>query len=275
MGENHEPNGGQIYTWSSEDLRFPLRESSFSFAVRGRGGAVSSPWRVKVNDGDVYIVTRDSVEDIKISLHESGRQHIRLRSEIYGRNPMVWEEPALESPVRASVKLLFPVWSLGIGPTKDLDQSKIQRLWNRNDFFVESEDNENFLISVCFVLTPPGVTVQLPSYPPMGTAAILSVGAKKELHMIVRREHRLNMREGIKARLDEMIRNRRFKLSDWQIGKQSCLFISGYDLDGRPYVTRIAVEMKPDRLLEPCRQKRMILPFQHPCTCTSLNSQPR
>ena len=238
MNENYKLNMRPIHCWTQPaDLQLPIRESPVTFAVR-INDYLSSPWKVKtVREGSVYIFPRDVAGNPKISLHESGRQHIRF--DLPGVNEKVWEEPPRKSPLLASVKVLFPPWSVGMGPSKEYDAQKVNRQWARNQIFIEGEENEDVLISVCFFLAPPGVTPQLPPYPPMAVIAVLLAGANKELYVVARREHRPNIREELEAKLNESI-----KPGASQIGHPRFFFGLLEGEDGRPYVTRVSAEMK-------------------------------
>lgn len=243
MNENYKLNTKQIYCWTQPaDLQLPVGESPFTFAVR-INNYLSSPWKVKtVRKGDVYIVPRDVAGNPKISLHESGQQHLKF--DIPGVDKKEWKEPPLESPLLASVKLLFPPWSVGMGPSKEYDAQKVNRQWAKNQIFIEGEENEDVLISVCFFLAPPGVSAQLPPYPPMEVIAVLPAGANKELYVVARRERRPNFREDLEAKLNEDV-----KPGAHQTGPPPFLFMWTVDEDGRPYVTRVSAEMKSQKLV--------------------------
>ena len=134
---------------------YPLiRSSPVRFAVRLSNGLAGSMWKVEARGkGDVYIIPRDIMEGTKISLHASGQQHIKVDRPPWDR--MTWNEPRQESPLPASVKLIFTVWSAGTGPTKDYDAKTLQRQWGQDLVFIEGDDDENSVITVCFFLTPP------------------------------------------------------------------------------------------------------------------------
>ena len=191
---------------------------------------------------DVYIFPRDLTGKPKISLHESGRQHVRFDNPGVGEK--VWEGSPRKSPLLASVKVLFPLWSVGMGPSKEYDAHKVNRQWAKNQIFIEGEENEDVLISICFFLAPPGVTAQLPPYPPMEVIAVLPAGANKELYVVARRERRPNFREDLEAKLNESI-----KPGASQIGHPRFFFGLLEDEDGRPYVTRVSAEMKSHKLV--------------------------
>ena len=246
MSEYLEPNKAQIRCFADGDLPLPIRSSPVRFAIRDKDGAVSSSWKVTVKrTGDVYIFPRDIMEGTKISLHASGQQHVVLNRP--NHNKMKWNEPPRESPVKASVKLLFTAWSVGTGPTRRFDAAKLEKVLTKNQIFVERDDCEDIVIAYCFLLTPPGVNLDMPPWPPMGEVAVLPVGEEKELHIVARREHRPNSREALEAMLNEDA-NSPAASKPRQIGHRSLQLIGGDDVDGRPFLAPVSVEMKPGGL---------------------------
>ncbi len=259
MSEYHGPNRGPIHVFASSDLSFPLRNSPVTFAVRIKDGSVSSLWKVIAKpSGDVYIVPRDIMEGAKISLHASGQQHIVFRQP--GGGKMVWSEPPLTSPVQASVKLLFTVWSAGTGPTRNNSTAEEQKKWEQNKVTIEAEDCEDTMISVCFFLTPPGDSFQLPLPPPiMAPVAVLPVGTRKELHVIACREHRPDLRAGLEAELNADVTTKGGAVSArGPDSSQSLRLLAGTDVDGRPYVAPVSVE-RNERGVELLRCRRALL----------------
>ena len=257
--EMHPLNREPIHVFASSDLPFPLRNSPVTFAVRIKDGPVSSLWRVKAKaSGDVYIVPRDIMEGAKISLHASGQQRIVFCQP--GGGEMVWSEPPMTSPVQASVKLFFTVWSAGTGPTRNYSTVKEQGKWEQNKVTIEAEDSEDTMISVCFFLTLRGVSVQLPPPPPIvASVAVLPVGTRKELQMIACREHRPSLRAGLEAMLNADIKTKSEAVAArGPDGSQSLLLLAGSDVDGSRYVAPVSVE-RNERGIELLRCRRALL----------------
>ncbi len=241
MRESHESTRQQEFVSVRADFPPLLRSGPIRFAVKLTDGSAGSMWKVEARGrGEVYIIPRDIMEGAKISLHASGRQHLKVDRPPWDK--MKWKEPPRESPLPASVKLLFTVWSAGMGPTKNHDAAQVQKQWEQNQVLIEGEDSEDSVITVCFFLTPPDVRVELPPRPPMARFAALSVGADKNLHIIARKEHRPNLRVAIEQRLAETVASHTVS-ARWPIGRKSVLLLGGDDVDGRPYVTPVSVEM--------------------------------
>jgi hypothetical protein len=121
------------------------------FAVLSHSGLSSNSWGVWVEkDETVYIVCRDSFQEVKVSLHPSptrGRGRWRVGfdraalSKIGGLLPSgqnrawdVWDEPEEQLPkATIAFKPLFPTSELIIPPEK-----RHSRVWNRNAVFIEA-----------------------------------------------------------------------------------------------------------------------------------------
>ena len=76
--------GIPVYTnlKNMRDVTLPLRESPIRFGVLRRNGLSSNAWGVwSENSGDIYVACRDNMKELKISLHQSGKQHIAFTSE--------------------------------------------------------------------------------------------------------------------------------------------------------------------------------------------------
>ena len=57
-------------------LTLPLRDGPLRFAVIMKNGLTSHSWTVVTHGGDAYVACRESMKEVKVSLHESGEQHI-------------------------------------------------------------------------------------------------------------------------------------------------------------------------------------------------------
>lgn len=78
----------------------PLMQKSVRIAVSRRNGPSSYSWKVCIEKaGDVYIVCRDYLGGMKISLHRSGRCHIlsNQKAQIGGDRFMgQWDRPLVD-----------------------------------------------------------------------------------------------------------------------------------------------------------------------------------
>ena len=153
----------QIRFSINRNLTLPCRKSPIRFAVQQRNGLTSNAWGVQVeNTGDAYIYCRDSLKGQKISLHESGKQHISfpeiLRAELSmpSRFMNQWHEPHYEKEAIATLKLLFPSdWSIGLSEEQ---RAKSQSIWDKNDILIHGHDE--LMTVVSFVIVDDGVTIR-------------------------------------------------------------------------------------------------------------------
>ena len=146
---NTEP---KITVRSREELKLPLRTSPIRFAVVMRNGLTSHSWRVFTNGSDAYIACRETMKEVKVSLHASGRQHIAFTegsghemtsgSRFWNR---WWEPSSQQRPPLPSVKLLFPSW----GTTLRLDADRPK--WKDNHAIIEGDDE--LVTSVCLFVS--------------------------------------------------------------------------------------------------------------------------
>ena len=225
-----------------EHLHPFLCTSPVRFAMMLKNNWMGSMWKVQARRrGDVYIVPRDIMSGVKISLHASGQQHLKVDRPPLPPLRMKWKEPPMESPLPASFKIIFTFWSAGMGSTKDYDVARLTRMWEDNHVFIQGEDRENCVITVCFFLTPHDASVELPSWPPMETIAILSLRTGKDLHIIVRKERRNNVRDAIEKELTKVVESGGVSAYS-KNPKQSLLLLGGKDVDGCPYVAPVSVE---------------------------------
>ena len=90
--------------------------------------------------------------------------------------------------------------------------------------------------------------------------ATLPVGAGKDLHIVARKELRPNLRNAIEMRLAETVTNGT-AAAHRPIGQQSLMLLGGDDVDGRPYVAPVSVEMTEQGLkLLQCKRATVELP---------------
>ena len=80
-----EGYGGLGYYFGPEftsGSQLPLKQSPINFAVIRHNGLSSDPWLVRVDKkGDIYILCRDNMDHMKVSLHKSGVHQIAFVAE--------------------------------------------------------------------------------------------------------------------------------------------------------------------------------------------------
>ena len=170
------------------DLELPLRENPIRFGVMRRNGQSSNSWRVWGDSkGNFYISVRDHMRESKVSLHDSGAQHMAFTPESGHTMPngsrfiSQWRQPNYDdgSHLVPSFYLLFPNWALGLTQESRDAQANV---WRENQIFVEAAESPMATI-ISFTITNADLTVQFnatgetPSFP----VGVLSLGTDKKL----------------------------------------------------------------------------------------------
>ena len=145
----------------------PLRESPLRFAILRKDGTTSNAWGVRVDrNGEVYVVCRDNMKELKISLHASGERHIAFTKESGlemtdgSRFWNKWNELPLDgSKVMPSFHIFFPSW--GIGLTEDMRNSN-SRVWDTNQLFIDGVESP-YRIAVSFCETDEHLRMNFPN----------------------------------------------------------------------------------------------------------------
>ena len=182
------------------DMELPLRENPIRFGVMRRNGQSSNSWRVWGDSkGNFYISVRDHMRESKVSLHDSGAQHIAFTPESGHTMPngsrfiSQWRQPNYDdgSHLVPSFYLLFPNWALGLTQESRDVQANV---WRENQIFVEAAESPMATI-ISFTITNADLTVQFnatgetPSFP----VGVLSLGTAKKLWVVAQHVPEGNM----------------------------------------------------------------------------------
>lgn len=133
------------------------------FGVRNAKGARSSEWVVmwKTNTSDVYLATRTLGEAMKVSLHESGRCHVRSPSAKFWRSNgdppdflLAWDIDPL-----ASYSFPFSV----VVPEQELRMSEWAQHKEKGTIWVQASPGMGVEIAVFLVRTSDDVSLSLQS----------------------------------------------------------------------------------------------------------------
>lgn len=245
-----EPNKGVAYYKNlnlGHDIELPISDSPVRFGVMRRSGQSSNCWRVWGDSkGNFYISARGHMKESKISLHESGRQHMAFTPESEhtmpngGRFISQWSQPNYDddSKLVPSFYLLFPSWALGV--TREMRGANVG-VWRTNRIFVQSAESPLATI-VSFTITNADSTVRFnttgetPSFP----LAVLSSGSVKKLWVVAQHIPEGNMKnlaeQGLRhanAIINTTVRER---LAGMPSGHMLGMSVSGPALDGGEYL---------------------------------------
>ena len=139
--------------------------------------------------GDAYIYCRDNIEEIKISFHKSGKQHVAFTKESgHEMTPRSrfwnqWREPPQQNPAVPTFKLVFPNWGIGLDEEQ---RKKAQSKWDKNQILIEGDDE--LLTVVSFFILDEGVTFRKQGGPASYPIAVLPIRPGKRLFAIAGKE---------------------------------------------------------------------------------------
>ena len=245
-----DANGAMAYYKNlnlGHDVELPLRKSPIRFGVMKRNGQSSNSWRVWGDGkGNFYISARDHMRESKISLHDSGAQHMAFTPESGHTMPngsrfiSQWTQPNYDdgSQLAPSFYLLFPSWALGL--TQEIRDAHSD-VWLKNQIFVEAAENPMATI-LSFTITNDDLTVRFntigvtPSLP----VGVLSLGTGKKLWVVAQHVPEGNMmdlaEQGLRhanAKIDTTLKE---KLKGMPSGHVLGMSVSGPAPDGGKYL---------------------------------------
>jgi hypothetical protein len=140
---------------SPPNLGLPLTVGPVRFAVGSPDGLTSNSWRFwTTSSGDAYLACRDNFQNMKVSLHASGRWRMAFTSEALAENPAlvpaeanraweVWDEPPPVLPdTVVAFRLIFPTSELAVKP-----EQRTTKQW-RDTLFIESAPPDSGKLTV-------------------------------------------------------------------------------------------------------------------------------
>ena len=240
-----------IYTRKSKSL--PFRENPVRFAARMKNGLTSNAWGVRVNgSGDAYIYCRDTMRELKISLHQSGKQHVAFtKGSGHEMTPgsrfwNQWREPPAQRPPVPTFKLVFPGWAISLN---EEDRESASATWDRNDIFIEGDDK--LLTVVSFFIMDEGRVPQQQGLPSKAIG-ILPLRQGKDLCVIASREHERNFKSVAEKGIRRLFANPRMidarafanaLLSEEDSDRVFNVCLTGDEPPGYAYLAMIPVDM--------------------------------
>ena len=178
-----------------QNRTLPIRHGPIRLAVRGKGGLKSNSWKIWMEkNGEIYFSLREQSPGFKVSLHSSGKQHIKMANEYWGQ----WSEPEIYAgpTVATSAKLIVPAW----GMREDADLTKEEReRWRTNEIEIDAAD-EGKVLALTVIVRTRGQQVKQEG----GKSETLAVWRRsdgKEAHLIVSEEAERNYRDIVRRAL--------------------------------------------------------------------------
>ena len=212
------------------------------FAVTLKNGLTSHTWGVRTEKtGDTYIYCRETMKEIKVSLHRSGRQQIAFtkgsghemtpNSRFWKR----WWQPSPDQrPPVPSVKLLFPSWATTLGNEQ---RKGSRKLWDTNQILIEGDDK--FMTAILFFVMDEGCALRQDTLP-SDTIAVMPLIKGKELHVIACKQHEGNYKETIEKLLPTLP----LPLKADMTGDLLTALLAGDDPHGCPCLLPLLLDVK-------------------------------
>lgn len=154
------------HEWTREG-KLPFLNQPVRFAVGDPTGLSSNTWRVWAQPaGDIYVACRDIFQEIKVSLHMSGRWRLGFtteaakgRPDLFGtgqnRAAEVWDKPAEIKPgVIQAFRITFPSSHLRVRP-----EDRHGRKW-KNVIYIEEGPPALTTSMVIYVTQRPGIHIE-------------------------------------------------------------------------------------------------------------------
>ena len=181
------------------EIGFPLTAGPINFSVLSDGG-LSVRWGVMVGPkGDAYIYNRDVRNAEKVSLHESGCQHIAITGDTAVRvgadnrfGPR-WTEPAFDRSAVPTFSILFPPWGVTDRRPENLGRKKGELL---------IVGHVKKVVVVGFFIIDSGRTLRVDA--PHFTLGKLALRPGKILHVVAWKEPENNLKTLLRASLAQV-----------------------------------------------------------------------
>ena len=244
------------------------KTTEFTFAVIRQDLLSSNSWKVVVEKkGNAYICCRDTMKEIKTSLHESGKQHVAFASETKllttdgSRFLHKMEEPqTYEGPqLTPSFNLIFSSWGLSLTPNiRQADPTT----WNNQVSFIAAAQ-EPLATTLSFVIVDSALDLKSATYddPSIVTVTSLDLRPGKKLLVVRRYEDDGQLRQLAISTVEEVNRNAEAIAESLDPDRSDTPFllrVDGRNVRGIPYAMPFTVS-----LIEGCPAERpqLAIPF--------------
>ena len=231
--------------WKRDGRELPLRVAPIRFAVTGMGRRTSNSWGVYLaKKGDAYVRCRDAMTDQKVSLHASGKQHIRI-SDIARRKASLlgdgfmnqWWEPQHGKKAVPTLRLLFPPWGLSLDARQ---RAKVQDKWDKNDILIPA--HAEMVTVVSFVILDDSARLRKEEgSPPSAPFGALKLGTGKSLFVIAGYEPEGDLRAKAEGALKQIARPPEVELPD---GEDLVLCLTGYTVENSTFILPLSVRYR-------------------------------
>ena len=235
----------QMKLWKRDDLELPLRMAPIRFAVTGMASQTSNSWGVYLSKtGDAYIRCRDAMTDQKVSLHASGKQHIRVgdgalrKASLSGDGFMnQWWEPQHGKKAVPTLRLLFPPWGLNLDARQ---RAMVQDKWYKNDILIPA--HAEMVTVVSFVILDDSTRLRKEEgSPPSAPLGALKLGTGKSLFVIAGYEPEGDLRAKAEDALKQIVLPPEVETPD---GEDLVVCLTGYTVENSTFILPLSVSYR-------------------------------
>lgn len=197
---------------TATQLGLPLLKGPIRFAIGPPDGFTSNSWKIWASKhGDVYIACRDNFNDVKVSLHTSGRWRMGFTNEAIDKDRRilppdanraweVWNEPPESIPnTIEAFKLIFPTSELGVEP-----EQRQNRKW-KNTLYIEEAPPEKITTISLFITK--GFPILKHESEPSFCLASLDIGNDRRAQLIAHADPYNVFRDLIEEGVKNAIKN--------------------------------------------------------------------
>ena len=233
-----QPRTSGIIISDKKNRALPIRESPVRLAVVGKRGEKSNSWKIWMEkDGEIYFSIREKDPGFKVSLHKSGKQHIKVGDKYWGQ----WLEPDIYagSMIATSAKLVFPAW--GMREVEKMSEGE-KETWEGNEIEIDAP-GEGRLIALSVVIRVKGQNLKQED----GRSETLAVWHRedgKEAHLIVSEEAERNFKDIVKKTLTNKAvlqnLNKRIGNEVWEHDKMMTATLAGPANEGGNYFLSVS-----------------------------------
>ena len=228
----------------------PLRTGPIRFAVGAPDGFTSNSWRFWTErSGDAYLACRDNFQNMKVSLHASGRWRMAFTSEAIARNPAlvpvgggraweVWDEPPPVVPdIVVAFRLIFPTRELAVRP-----EQRTTRQWRDTVFIEAAPADSGKLTAVTLFVTADDPELRHHSEPSFRLAS-LELTADRRAQVVAHAE--------VENQMPDMIANARTRALELaaaagvEMPEMGYLYMFGNHPDGARFIVGARARPEP------------------------------
>lgn len=255
-----------------------MPDTKCNFSIIDPAGLSANSWGVRPRkNGELYVVCRDHMKQIKVSLHKSGQHHVAFHED----SPHVgqkesrflhrWVVPAHHDDAEflPTFNLIFPYWGLGL--TEDMRQT-YPKIWGKPHVLIHAAEVPRVTV-VSFVIKRRSIDMLPAPHEPTFAVPVfhLDIDPDKTLwaHIQHRGEGNLRDQASMVVETANGWSDAATALENYPTGHVFGLCVSGFDDQKIPYMMPFPAVLVDGKSNEP---RRLTTPFVDASTDGMLNT---